>query len=51
MGRTGHAVELAQHLGWAEPRLRDGLGSSLESFKCQAKELGTDLGTVQAIYM
>lgn len=51
MGRTGQAGELAQHLGWPEPRLRDGLGSSLESFECQAKELGTHLGTVQTIYM
>lgn len=37
------AGELAQHLGWPDPRLRDGLGSGLEDFKCPAKESGMHL--------
>lgn len=43
VGSSGPAGELAQHLGWVDPRLRDGLGSGLESFKCPAKESGKHL--------
>lgn len=43
MGSSGPAGELAQRLGWPDPRLRDGLGSGLEDFECPVKESGMHL--------